>query len=80
MGVTLLEQMVTVLVGGISGIATGIGSGLNELVSAIFLTTDTTSGETELSIYGTVILVFAGIGLSIGLSRLVVSWLTSLGN
>lgn len=79
MGVAILEDMIQILVGGITGIATGIGSGLNELVQSIFLTT-TEGGEASLSIYGTVIIVFAGIGLSIGLSRLVVGWLTSLGN
>lgn len=79
MGVALLEEMITVLVGGISGISQGIGSGLNELVQSIFLTT-TTGGDTTLSIYGSVILVFAGVGLAIGLSKLVVGWLTSLGN
>lgn len=79
MGLALLEEMVAVLVGGITGIATGIGSGLNDLVQSIFLTTSE-GGEQSLSVYGTVILVFAGVALAIGISKLVVNWLTSLGN
>ena len=79
MGVSILESMIEYLVGGLTGIATGIGEGLNTLVQSIFLTTSA-DGGTELSIYGGIILAFAGVSLAVGLSRMVVSWLTSLGN
>lgn len=79
MGVSILESMISYLVGGLTGIATGIGEGLNALVQSIFLTAGT-DGQMELSTYGGIILAFAGVSLSVGLSRKVVSWLTTLGN
>lgn len=76
---TLLQEIISILVAGISGIATGIGSGLTDLVQAIFLQTGA-EGAMELSVFGGLIVVFAGISLAIGLSRWVVNWVTSLGN
>lgn len=73
----VLAEIIELLVGGISGIATGIGDGLGKLVSAIFL--ETNGDVTKLSVFGGVVIVFAGIGLAIGLSKLVVHWITSLG-
>lgn len=76
--VALVQEMISILVSGITGIATGIGQGLGDLVKAIFL--DVTEAGTTLSIFGGVILAFAGISLAIGLSRFVVNWVTSLGS
>lgn len=71
----LLTEIISLLTGGITQMATGIGTGLNKLVSSIFLT------ETGvISTFGGIIIVFAGIALAIGLSRWVVNFLTSLGN
>ena len=52
-------------------------SGLNDLVQNLFFTT--TGDTTSMSMFGIMVVVFAGIGLAIGLSRLVVQWLGSLG-
>lgn len=76
-GVELVTAIVEILVSGITGIASGIGTGLSNLAQSIFLVT--TGDTTTLSTFGTIIVVFAGIALAIGLSRLVVTWLTSLG-
>ena len=57
-----------------TGIAQGIGEGLSTLVTSIFLTS--TGG---LSVFGTLVVVFAGISLAIGLCRLIVRWLSTLG-
>lgn len=77
----ILTEIISILVGGIQGIATGIGGGLSTLVKEIFLTTSGTgdSAVTSLSTFGALIVVFAGISLAIGLSRWVVNWVTSLG-
>lgn len=73
----ILTQIIEILVGGITGIAEGIGAGLSTLAQAIFLTGD---GDAQtLSTFGILIVVFAGISLAIGLSRLVVRWLSTLG-
>ena len=75
----VLTAIIELLVGGITGIATGIGSGLSSLVEGIFIV-EGTSGTYELTTFGSVIIIFAGVSLAIGLSRWVVNWLTSLGN
>ena len=74
----VLQEIISLLVGGISQMATGIGQGLDALVTSIFL--DSTSATPALSTFGGLIVVFAGIALAIGLSRFVVNWVTSLGN
>lgn len=76
-GTAILSEIIQILVGGITGIAEGIGSGLSTLATSIFLTT--TGDTTTLSTFGVLIVVFAGISLAIGLSRLVVKWISSLG-
>lgn len=78
---TLIQEIISILVAGISNLAQGIGGGLKELVENIFVTTNASTGAIEgLSTFGGVIVVFAGISLAIGLSRWVVNWITSLGS
>ena len=74
----LLTDIIDLLVGGISGIAAGIGNGLSNLVSSIFVTG--TDGNETLTVFGGMVVIFAGVSLAIGLSRWVTNWLTSLGN
>lgn len=76
----ILQEIVEILVGGITNVATGIGNGLQSLVQNIFLTgAGTTESPYKLSTMGVVIVVFAGIGLALGLSRWVLNFVTSLG-
>ena len=75
----VLQEIISILTGGITGIASGIGSGLTALVKSIFLV-EGTGGALELSTFGGIVIVFAGIGLAVGLCRWVVNWVTSLGN
>ena len=73
----ILTEIISILVGGLTTFATGIGSALSSLVTAIFFTG---TGETQtLSIFGIMIIVFAGIALAVGLCRWVLNFLTSLG-
>ena len=77
---SVLTEIIQLLVGGISGIAQGIGSGVNALVTDIFVTGEgTTSSPYALSVFGAIIAVFGGIALAVGLSRWVMNFLTSLG-
>ena len=76
----VLTAIIDLLVGGITGIAGGIGSGLSELVQNIFLEVGEAGAVEGLSVFGGLIVVFAGVALAIGLSRWVVNWVTSLGN
>lgn len=77
----ILTQIIELMVGGITGIAKGIGSGLSELAQSIFLETTGSGADatTTLSVFGSLIVIFAGISLAIGLSRWVVNFCTSLG-
>ena len=76
-GTAILQQIIEILVGGITGIAEGIGAGLSTLATSIMLSG---TGETAtLSTFGVLVVVFAGISLAIGLCRLVVGWISSLG-
>lgn len=77
---SVLTEIINILVGGITGIATGIGSGVTALVTNIFLTGEGTQASPyALSVFGGVVIVFAGVALAIGLCRWVMSFLTSLG-
>ena len=73
----VLTEIISLLVGGIQGIASGVGSGLSTLATSVFLTES--EGTQKLSAFGGIIVVFAGISLAIGLCRLVVQWISSLG-
>lgn len=72
----ILQEIIAILVAGISGIATGIGSGLTTLAKSLFLSGTETM---TLSVFGGLVVVFAGISLAIGLCRWVVDWVSSLG-
>lgn len=74
---SVLQEIITILVGGISGIATGIGAGLQDLVESIFV--DTTATTPKLTTLGGVIAIFGGISLAVGLCTLIVKWVMSLG-
>lgn len=76
-GVEILNAIIEILVGGISGVATGIGEGLSTLAQSIFLTG--TGASQTLSTFGVLIVCFAGISLAVGLSRWVVNFVSSLG-
>ena len=80
-GVQIMRNIIEILVGGISGIATGIGQGLSTLAQNLMLVTtgEGASAVTELSTFGNLVVVFAGISLAIGLSRWVVNFVASLG-
>lgn len=74
----VLTEIISLLTGGITQIAGGIGGGLKSLVEQIFLNSSSTDG-TSLSTFGALIIVFAGISLAIGLCRWVMNFVTSLG-
>lgn len=73
----IVTQIIQILVSGLTEMATGIGSGLNNLAQSIFLVQ---SGEKwVLSQFGELIIAFGAVALAVGLSRFVVNWLTSFG-
>ena len=77
---TALTEFINLLTGGIAGMASGIGAGIQELVTQVFLETDaSTHAVTGLSAFGGVIAIFGAISLAVGLSTLVVKWVMSIG-
>lgn len=77
----VLTEIINLLVGSISGIASSIGQSLQQLVTAIFLTGNGTENSPyALSVYSAIIIVFASVALAVSLSRFIVNWLSSLGN
>lgn len=73
----ILTEIISLLTGGITGVASGIGQGLSTLASAVFL--DTTGDNPVLSVFGGLVIVFAGISLALTLCRWIVNFVTSLG-
>lgn len=77
---TILQEIIQILVSGITDLASGIGSGLKALVESIFLSGAGTQADPYvLSTFGGIVVVFAGIALAVGLSRWVMNFVTSLG-
>jgi len=78
----VLSEIVNLLVGGIQGIATGIGQGLSTLAREMFTTYTESQGVytiTGLNVFGGLVVVFGGVSLAIALSRLIYLWVSSLG-
>lgn len=78
MGESILGQIIGILVDGLIEFGTGIGSGVGSMVSSLFLVE--AEGATTLSTFGTLVVVFSAVALTIGLSRWVMNWVTSFGN
>lgn len=78
---SLLTEIIQLLVGGITELGKGIGAGLNNAVTSLFLVTsgDGSSATTKLSVFGGLVVIFAAIALAVGLTKLVYHFVTSLG-
>ena len=77
---SILTAIVEILVVGITKVANGIGAELSTLVQDIMVSgSGTTESPYALTTFGTIVVVFAGIGLALGLCRLIVHWITTLG-
>jgi len=75
----VLQEIVSILVGGIQGVAQGVGQGMQTLMTSIFLTGQGTEASPyALSVFGGVIIIFAGIALAIGLCRWAMNFVTGL--
>lgn len=77
--IEILTEFIELLVGGITSLATGIGSGVNGFVQDLFLTMDGTT-VTGLSTFGGVVAIFGGIALATGITTLIFNWIRSIGN
>ena len=73
----IMGEIVSLLTDGIVAVGQAIGGGLSSIASAVFLTTE--GSTTSLSTFGSLIVIFAGISLALGLARWVLNFCTSLG-
>lgn len=73
----ILTEIIEIMVGGLTGIGQGIGGALSTLATSIFL--EGTGDSQTLSVFGTLVIVFAAISLAFGLTRWVLNFVTSLG-
>lgn len=76
----VLTEFIGLLVGGISELAGGIGTGIQQYVTDLFLTTGDNGTITGLSTFGGVVAIFGGIALAVGLTTLIFNWVRSIGN
>lgn len=76
-----LQEFVSILVGGIQSLATGIAQGVSAMAQELFLEVDaTTHAVSGLSVFGGIVAIFAGLALAVGITTKVYTWITSLGN
>lgn len=74
----ILTEIIEILTGGIVAVGESMGTGLSSLAQNIFLVTGE-GGVQTLSTMGTLIVIFAGIGLALGLFRWALNFVGSLG-
>ena len=78
---TVLQEFMQILGGGIVSLAQSIATGVVTLAKALFLEVDAGTGAvTGLSIFGGIVGIFAGIALAVGITTKVYTWVTTLGN
>lgn len=77
---SILTEFIKLLVGGISELAKGIGTGVNGFVKDLLLEADAQGAITGLSTFGGVVAIFGGIALAVGITTLIFNWIRSIGN
>lgn len=70
---TILNNIVTLLTGGLTAMGTGIGTGINNFVQSLAVTNG------EMSIFLGAVAIFGGVSLAVSLTRKIFSWIESLG-
>lgn len=74
----IMTEIIGILTGGLVEVGQAVGSALSSMATSIFLTG---TGESQaLSVFGTLIVIFAGISLGLSLTRWVLNFVTSFGN
>lgn len=75
----VLTEFINILIGGITSLGSGIGSGVNQFLTDLFLTVGTDGTVTGLSTFGGVTAIFGGVSLAVGLTTLIFYWVRRLG-
>lgn len=75
----ILTQIINILTGGLVSFGQGLGSGIQAIVQSLFINVDSGTGAQSLTMFGTLIVVFAAVSLAVGITRKLFAWVTSLG-
>lgn len=75
-----LSEFIDLLVGGVTELGSGIGSGTNSFVGDLFFKMSESGTVEGLSVFGGATAIFGGIGLAVGLTTLIFHWVRSIGN
>ena len=76
-GTDILTAILQILFGAFTQTGTAMGGALSSFAQAIFITT--VEGNDSLSIFASILVVFAAISLALSLFRYVLNWLVSWG-
>ena len=77
-GLEIVQEVVSILVAGITQLGQGIGSGISAFATALAF--QGTGENQTLSVYFILVCVFGGIALAVGLTTKIFNWLSNLGN
>lgn len=73
----ILTEILNLMVSGITTLGTGIGEGMNSYILSAFI--DQSADTMKLTVLGGLVAIFAGIGLAVGLTKLIFYFFTSFG-
>ena len=73
-GTGIMEEIVSILTSGIASFGSGLASGINGYMQALFI-----SSAGGLSTTGTIVVIFAAISLTCGITALVWNFISTLG-
>lgn len=81
-GIQIVQDIVEILVAGLTELGSGLGAGISNFVQSLAFTTtgEGSSAVTSLSVYFVLVIVFGGVALAIGLTTKIFNWLSNLGN
>lgn len=75
----ILTQILELMTSGIVTLGNGIGEGMNSYITSAFIEQSAEGGAMTLTVLGGLIAIFAGIGLSIGLTKKIFHFFCSFG-
>lgn len=75
---TLLNEIVEILVGGIVKFGSGLATGINGFVQGLFIGQGAEGAQT-LSVFGQVVAIFGGVAIAIGITRRLFNMVATLG-